>query len=146
MMQRLVICLVPLVLLVGCNSKPATTEITGTVTFKGAPIPAGDVTFMPDVTISGGQMKMYMVKEGKYDSKADTGNGVVPGGLLPGKYKVRINGYDGKQIPMYYSGKQIFNAIELEIEIAGSGGVITQDFTVPDSAGENVKYIETADF
>ncbi len=146
MMERILVWLLPLVLFVGCNSKSGTTEISGTVTFKGAPIPAGDVTFMPDVSIAGGQMKMYMVKEGKYDSKVDTGNGVVPGGLLPGKYKVRINGYDGKQIPMYYSGKQIFNAIELEIEVAGSGGAITQDFTVPDSAGQNVKYIETADF
>ncbi len=130
-----------LVVLVGCGpSKPALTEVSGSVTFKGKPIPAGDVSFTPDASIPGGQLKMYMVKDGKYDSAQTPGEG-----LLPGKYKVRINGYDGVQVPNFYSGKQIFNAIEQEIEIA-AGEKITKDFVVPDSAGENIKYIQTADF
>ena len=134
------ICFLGLVSLLGCGkAAPALTEISGTVTFKGQPIPAGDVNFSPDVSISGGQSRMYMVKDGKYDSAQTQGNG-----LLPGKYKVRVAGYDGKQIPMYMNGKQIFNAIELDIEIGT--GKVTKDFEVPDSAGENVKFIETADF
>lgn len=128
-----------IVLALGCNSKPALTEISGTVTFKGTLIPAGDVSFTPDVSISGGQLQMYMVKDGKYDSALTPGTG-----LLPGKYKVRINGYDGKQIKNYYSGKQIFNAVEEQIEI--TAGKMTKDFVVPDSAGQNIKYVETADF
>lgn len=124
----------------GCSNQPALTEVSGTVTFKGQPIPAGDVSFTPDATVSGGQLRMYFVKEGKFNS-ADT-----PGqGLSPGKYKVRINGYDGKQIPMYFSGKQIFNAYELEMQIS-DGGNLTKDFVVPDALGENIKYTETADF
>lgn len=133
------LAMVAVLLMTGCESKPATTEISGTVIFKGQPIPAGDVSFTPDVSIPNGQMQMYMVKDGKYSS-ADT-----PGsGLLPGKYKVRIAGYDGKQVPMFFSGKQIFNAIEREIVV--TEGSMTQDFEVPDRAGENIKYIETADF
>lgn len=124
----------------GCSNQPALTEISGTVTFKGQPIPAGDVSFTPDATIPGGQLRMYFVKDGKYNSAEKAGQG-----LLPGKYKVRINGYDGKQIPMYFNGKQIFNAYELEMEIAG-GGTVTQDLVVPDALGENIKYTETADF
>jgi hypothetical protein len=128
-----------LALVVGCSREPARTEISGTVTFKGQPIPAGDVSFTPDVSIAGGQLQMYMVKDGKYSS-ADT-----PGaGLLPGKYTVRIAGYDGKQVPMYFSGKQIFNAVQEEIVI--TAGNMTKDFVVPDAAGQNIKYVETADF
>ena len=139
------ICLLGLVSLLGCGkAAPALTEISGTVTFKGQPIPAGDVNFTPDVSISGGQSRMYMVKDGKYDSAQKQKDGSVPGGLLPGKYKVRVAGYDGKQVPMFMDGKQIFNAIELEMEIGT--GKVTQNFEVPDSAGENVKFIETADF
>lgn len=124
----------------GCSSKPALTEISGTVTFKGQPIPAGDVTFTPDVSIPSGELRMYMVKDGKFDSKEKPGTG-----LRPGKYSVRINGYDGKQIPMYFSGKQIFNPYQLEMEI-GTGSGVKQDFVVPDALGENIKYTETADF
>lgn len=125
--------------LVGCNSKPKLTEISGTVTFKGQPIPAGDVSFTPDVSVVGGQLQMYMVKDGKYDSTQ-----TPEMGLLPGKYKVRINGYDGKQIPNYFSGKQIFNPVEEQIEI--TSGKMTKDFVIPESAGQNIKYVETADF
>lgn len=128
-----------LLVLVGCESKPTLTEISGTVTFKGQPIPAGDVSFTPEVSVAGGQLQMYMVKDGKYDSTQTPGMG-----LLPGKYKVRINGYDGKQIPNFYSGKQIFNAVEEQIEI--TSGKMTKDFVVPDAAGQNIKYVETADF
>ncbi len=128
-----------LLVMVGCDSKPKLTEISGTVTFKGQPIPAGDVSFTPEVSVTGGQLQMYMVKDGKYDS-AQT----PESGLLPGKYKVRINGYDGKQIPNYFSGKQIFNAVEEQIEI--TAGKMTKDFVVPDAAGQNIKYVETADF
>lgn len=128
-----------LLVIVGCDSKPKLTEISGTVTFKGQPIPAGDVSFTPEVSVSGGQLQMYMVKDGKYDSAQTPGSG-----LLPGKYKVRINGYDGKQIPNFYSGKQIFNAVEEQIEI--TAGKMTKDFVVPDAAGQNIKYVETADF
>jgi|694.fasta_scaffold05847_5 hypothetical protein len=124
----------------GCSNQPALIEISGTVTFKGSPIPAGDVSFMPDVTVAGGQLRMYMVKEGKFDSVQTPGMG-----LLPGKYKVRVNGYDGKQIPRYFSGKQIFNPYELEMEIA-TGISVSQDFVVPEALGENIKYTETADF
>jgi len=124
----------------GCSNQPALTEISGTVNFKGSPIPAGDVSFMPDVSVAGGQLRMYMVKDGKFDSVQTPGMG-----LLPGKYKVRINGYDGKQIPRYFSGKQIFNPYELEMEIA-TGKSVTQDFVIPEALGENIKYTETADF
>ncbi len=80
----------------------------------------------------------FQIKDGKYDSAQGE-----PAGLAPGKYKVRIGGFDGKRIPMWGQGKQIFNPIEDQCEI--SEGKATQDFEVPASAGQNVKIEPTAD-
>jgi hypothetical protein len=124
---------------VGCDSAPPMAQISGTVTFKGKPIPAGNVMFTPDVEAKGGQIRMFMVTEGKYDSAKET----VPG-LPPGNYTVTIAGYDGVRIPMYFQGKQIFNSVKENVTVpAGSS---TKDFLVPDSAGVNVKIFATADF
>jgi hypothetical protein len=137
MMIRLLLGL--MLVITGCSSKTPSGQISGTVTFKGSPVPAGEVTFTPDVTIANGQVRQYVIKEGKYDSSANPDDG-----LLPGRYRVRIAGYDGKQVPMFYSGKQICNAIEQDIDIGLESA--TKDFVVPESAGENIQYIETADF
>lgn len=115
------------------------SQISGTVTYKGKPIPAGNVMFTPDVSIAGGQIRMFMVTDGVFDSSKDPSPG-----LMPGKYDVTIAGYDGKKIPMYFQGKQIFNAVKEPIEV-GTGST-KKDFVVPDSAGVNVKIFETADF
>lgn len=139
MIRYCVVMLLGLGMVVGCSNEPPKSEISGTVTFKGEPIPAGDISFTPDVSIVGGQLQMYMIKDGKFNSEDKPGSG-----LLPGAYKIRINGYDGKQIPMYFSGKQIFNAIEESIVV--DQPKMTRDFVVPEAAGRNVKYIETADF
>ncbi len=114
-------------------------QVSGTVTFKGKPIPAGNVMFTPDVNLSGGQIRMFNVKDGAYDSTKDPSPG-----LLPGKYEVTIQGYDGKQIPNFFQGKQIFNAVTESYEVPA--GNSTKDFVVPDSAGVNVRIFETADF
>jgi hypothetical protein len=134
----LLLCFVS-VFVTGCESKPPMAQVSGTVTFKGKPIPAGNVMFTPDVNLPGGQIRMFNVKDGAYDSTKDPSPG-----LLPGTYEVTIQGYDGKQIPNFFQGKQIFNAVKEPFVVpAGSS---KKDFVVPDSAGENVKVFATADF
>lgn len=136
----IILLLCPFALLsLGCGGKPPMSQVSGTVKFKGNPIPAGNVMFVPDVSISGGQVRMFMVTDGVFDSTKDPSPG-----LLPGKYEVTISGYDGKKIPMFFQGKQIFNAVKEPVEIAA--GSTKKDFVVPDSAGVNVKVFETADF
>jgi hypothetical protein len=63
--------------------------------------------------------------------------------LNPGVYFVRIAGFDGKKIPMYGQGKQIFNPIEEKFTVPE--GSTTKDWEIPDSAGANVKIQPTAD-
>lgn len=124
---------------VGCNPAPKVAQISGTVTFKGQPVPAGYVTFTPDVaTGTLGQVVGFQIKDGKYDSKAN-----VPPGLPPGSYKIRIGGFDGVKIPMWGQGKQIFNPIEDNCTV--TDGTSTKDFEIPESAGKNVKIEPTAD-
>ncbi len=138
-MVRLLLLLVPLILLAGCDSSPPLAQISGTVTFKGKPIPAGNLTFTPDVNASGGKQRMLTVVDGKFDSAKEK-----EPGILPGQYDVTIAGYDGVRIKMFFQGKQIFNAVHEMHTIPP--GTSTKDFAVPDSAGVNVKIFETADF
>ncbi|MDX1929985.1 MAG: hypothetical protein SFV81_25890 [Pirellulaceae bacterium] len=129
-----------LLVVVGCNSKPKLSQISGKVTFKDQPVPAGYVSFTPDME-SGteGQIRVFMVKDGVYDSATD-----AEPGIKPGSYKIDIAGFDGKQIPMYYQGKQIFNPVKDKHVVPE--GVSTKDFVVPASAGQNIRYEQTADF
>ena len=115
------------------------SQLSGTVTFKGKPIPAGNVMFTPDVSVVGGQIRMFMVKDGLYDSSKDPSPG-----LKAGQYEVTIMGYDGKQIPNFFQGKQIFNSVSEAMTV--QQGASKKDFNVPDSAGVNVKIFETGDF
>jgi hypothetical protein len=127
------------VILSGCGGVEPMAQVSGTVTFKGKPIPAGNVMFTPDVSLSGGQVRMFMVKDGAYDSSKDPSPG-----LKPRKYEVTVMGYDGNRIPNYFQGKQIFNAVTEPMTVAP--GESKKDFVVPDSAGVNVKTFETGDF
>ena len=63
----------------GCNPASKVAQISGTVTFKGKPVPAGYITFTPDVASDSlGQVVGFQIQNGKYDSKAN-----VPSGLPP---------------------------------------------------------------
>jgi hypothetical protein len=124
----------------GCSSKPKLSELSGKVTFKGQPVPAGYISFAPDVGSGNkGPLKVFQIKEGVYDSAKET-----PPGLPAGPYFVRIAGFDGKRIPMYGQGKQIFNEVT-DLQHTVPEGASTKDFVIPDSAGQNVKIQPTAD-
>src|SRR5262245_53822626 len=81
----------------GCSSGPETGHLSGKVTFKDHPVPAGWIQFTPDVAAGGlGQSRVYQVKEGKYDSTKES-----QPALTPGTYLIRIAGFDGKKLPYF---------------------------------------------
>jgi hypothetical protein len=128
-----------LLLAAGCSSKPTPAQLSGKVTFKGQPVPAGYISFTPDVGAGGlGQIKVLQIKDGVYDSSKES-----EPGINPGPYLIRIAGFDGKRIPLYGQGKQIFNPVDDTFTVPE--GTSTKDFVIPDSAGENVKIQPTAD-
>lgn len=127
------------VILAGCTSQPPIAHLSGKVTLKGQPVPAGWISFTPDA--GGGTLglvKVMQIKDGAYDSSKEN-----PPGIPPGKYFVKIAGFDGKKIPMYGQGKQIFNMVEEKCTI--EPGAATKDWIIPESASENVKIQPTAD-
>ncbi len=128
----------------GCTKQPKLAQISGTVTFKGQPVPAGYVSFTPDVASgNSGPLHVFQIKDGVFDSSLDTSPGQVSG-LPPGHYFIRIAGFDGKKIPFFGQGKQIFNEVT-DLEHTVPEGVSTKDFVVPESAGQNVIIQRTAD-
>jgi len=138
--RRILIVLTCLAVLSGCSSKPKPAQLSGKVTFKGQPVPAGYVSLAPDVgNGTKGPLRVFQVKDGVYDSAKDT-----PSGIDPGSYMVRIAGFDGVKIPFFGQGKQIFNEVT-DLYITVPDGTSTKDFVIPESAGQNVKIQRTAD-
>lgn len=128
-----------LALAAGCGpSGPVLVPLSGTVTFKGQPVPAGYLSFTPPA--GAGTVRVVQIKDGKYNTADIVG---PEKGVHPGPNKVRIAGFDGKVIPLWGQGKQIFNPVEEDFTVPAGGG--TKDFVVPDAAGKNVKIEPTSD-
>src|SRR5262245_11790557 len=129
-----------LVIALGCSPKPKTVQLSGKVTFKGQPVPAGYIIFMPDVGNGNrGSSKLLKIKDGVYDSSQEPPDQA----LTPGAYQLRIAGFDGQILPRFNQGKQIFNPVDETLVVPDN--VSTKDFTIPDSAGQNVQISPTDD-
>jgi hypothetical protein len=133
--NRLVLCL--LIIFAGCTSKPKMAQLSGKVTFKGQPVPAGFISFTPD--IGQGEIRVLQIKDGMYDSAHQT-----PPGIPPGHYMLRVSGFDGVRSPGFGQGKQIFNEW-IDIDFTIPEGTSAKDFEVPEHLGQNVKIQRTAD-
>lgn len=128
-----------LLMLTSCSSKPKLAQLSGMVTFKNQPVPAGWISFTPDVAAGGlGAVRVFQIKEGAYDSAKEQAPGIQAG-----SYFVKIAGFDGKKIPLWGQGKQIFNVVDTTFVVPP--GTTTKDWLIPDSAGHNVKIVPTAD-
>src|SRR5262245_62070959 len=110
----------------GCGgTEKKVGQLKGKVTFKGVPVPAGFISFTPDASKGNqGSVKVAQIKDGEYDTSLAADPGVTPGPTV-----IRIAGFDGKKIPYWAQGKQIFNIYELRDTLAE--GEAKKDFTVP---------------
>jgi hypothetical protein len=126
------LCLLLVILLVGCAKPgPQLYDVSGSVTFDGQPIPKGTVLFQPDESKGcTGSAGIALIRDGKYDTAAEGGTGVVGGPHL-----VRIVGLDGKPIDsMSPDGIPLFPDYTTTVDLPKANS--TQDFAVPkDSKG-----------
>ena len=123
----------------GCAKEAKVGQLCGAVTFKGKPVPAGYISFMPVATAgNSGQVKVAQIRDGLYDTAMETNPGIFPGGTI-----IRIAGFDGKKQKGFSQGKQIFNPYELRATVPE--GTATMDFTVPPSAAERLRIEPTSD-
>jgi hypothetical protein len=122
----------------GCGGgKRETVNVSGTVTFKGKPVPSGFINFMPDFAGGNkGEVKGFPIVDGAYN----TAEGSSPG-IYAGANVITISGFDGKKQNLWPKGKQIFNPFELKENVSEG----KKDYVVPDSAGQNVRVVPTAD-
>ncbi len=120
--------LVPVVLQLGCSGEdgPQRYRVSGTVTFKGAPVPIGVIQFTPDATQgNSGPPAFADIKDGKYDSD------VAGKGFIGGPQIVAVDAFSGKNIdpdllpngePILQGYQKVFNMeknqdVTLDIEL-----------------------------
>jgi hypothetical protein len=130
MKTRLLSLAVLVALAAGCGpSGPARFDVSGEVSYRGKPLPAGILIFDPDPKRGGDGPQGYAhVKEGKYDTR-DRGRPVTVGPAL-----VRIQGFDGVAQGEMLLGKKLFPDVIVDAELDPSRS--TLDFTVPASAAK----------
>lgn len=109
----------------GCSSGDRNLEVSGTVTFKGTPVPMGTILFEPDAAKGNkGRGVMAEIKDGAYRSR--------PGqGVVGGPHVVRIVGFDGKGDARGESmrGSPLFSEQVRHVDLSQSSRSI-QDFDI----------------
>ncbi len=113
-----------LLCLTGCNSGEKLYDVSGTVTFDGKPVPAGNVFFDPDPTRGGtGTQGIAEIVNGKYTT-AVNGRGV-----RGGAYNVRILGYDGRRGNEAPFGQPLFDEYQEKKDLPAANTEV--NFDVP---------------
>src|SRR5438477_2758334 len=115
------------VMLVGCGGRKI-YSLSGTITFQGKPVPAGQIVFEPDASAgNSGQAAFAKIKDGRYDTRIDGS------GTLGGPHLVRIHGRDGIPRGELLNGLPLFRR-DYETKVDLPKADAKQDFEVP--AGE----------
>ncbi|MBA2114515.1 hypothetical protein [Bremerella alba] len=111
----------------GCSGPvtegPDRFPLSGTVTYKGAPLPAGKIYFEPDGRKdNSGPMVTAEIKDGKYETP-------VGKGTVGGAHRVRIDGYDAKNVTEHNPlGDVLFSNHLIEVDLPKDKA--TEDFTI----------------
>lgn len=121
-------------LISGCGSAesgPTRYEVSGKVTYKGQPVPYGEIMFEPDSKKGNqGPAVTAVIKEGQY--KTEPGKGTVGGAMV-----VQIMGLDGKvpankdDAAMNPHGMSLFAGYKTEIDLPQKS--TTHDFEIPEN-------------
>ena len=122
-----IVALLGALICLGCNDGgPERFGVSGSVTYRGAPVPSGQIRFMPDRSKGNrGPQGFAEIIDGKFD--IDSRLGTITGPVL-----VVISGADGKDRDDERSrpyGNWLFknHKIAVDIESGGKG----MDFDVP---------------
>ncbi len=115
----------------GCGGPtgPPRYEVSGTVTYAGEPVPAGEVVFEPDPSKgNSGPQCRATINNGEYCTPSSSGS--VPGAVI-----VRVLGYDGKANPESQMGMQLFPVYETTMELPAEA-TAGQNIDIPASHGK----------
>ncbi|HWL07423.1 MAG TPA: hypothetical protein VNQ76_03315, partial [Planctomicrobium sp.] len=102
-------------LLAGCGAKqdgPQRFSVSGTVTYKGEPIPRGTVTISPNMAKGNeGPVGIAQIINGKYDTNASGAKSPIAGELL-----IQVDGY-GPANPNEEVPTPLFKSYVLEMSL-----------------------------
>jgi hypothetical protein len=120
-------------LALGCGSGSTGNRLSGKVTFKGQPVPAGKVLITPDSSKGNSGAPGYAnIQNGAYDTSAEGGQGVVAGAVI-----ISVEGIDPKPPPGAspdVTTTLLFSNYELPAELPDGDSV--KDIDVPESAAQ----------
>ncbi|MCE9568362.1 MAG: hypothetical protein K8U57_40695 [Planctomycetes bacterium] len=120
-----------LVGLTGCAEEKL-EDVTGTITYDGAHVPAGVVWFDPEPNHPGNPPQGYAyIKDGKFNS-VEKGRGVKPGAYL-----IRVEAFDGKPGNEQPLGKPLFTDYQEKRELPA--GKVDLEIKVPKQEPRNPK-------
>ncbi len=123
----LLLCLGGLSLGCGVSDGPTRYRVSGTVSFRGQPVPKGSITLEPDGDAgNSGPGGGAEIVNGRYSTGLE-------GGVVGGPYVIRIVGYDGVEANMagetLPDGKPLFRPFETTFDFPKES--ITKDFEIP---------------
>lgn len=125
-------------LVLGCSEGEEAYHISGTVTFKGTPIPTGRIQFTPDGSKgNSGQAGYAIIKDGKYDTSEPGGQGTVGGPMV-----ISIEGQDpGAVSTDKESGEEVIQSLFLPYQTSAELAKedTTWDHDVPADAADPKK-------
>jgi hypothetical protein len=84
----------------GCSPDKGLTDLSGTVTFQNAPVPAGVITIEPDPSRDGPQAAAG-IANGRFKSRPNYGS-------VSGPVVIRVEGYTGKPEGESIVGRPLF--------------------------------------
>jgi len=122
-----------LVLVAGCGDDTGLTRrysVSGTVTYKGAPVPKGNVAFIP--TKPGGREASGALNNGKFTLTTATPND----GALPGSYKVTVisQDVDTTELKEVAKGGQFHHDAKFAKAVAGATNLVPSKYKLPDTS------------
>jgi hypothetical protein len=122
-----------LLLAFGCGGD-GTARVTGKVTFKGAPVPAGKIYFNPDTAKGGKGASGYAdIINGYYDTSSSGGRDAPVGPVIIAVEGIDPGSKDTKDKSEDVAAKLLFARYEVSFDVP-KGGTVTKDIDVPASA------------
>jgi hypothetical protein len=120
-LPHMLLCMSLVVLFTACTKQPEPIHVSGTVTFRGQPVPKGLILIHPDRQQgNSGPFGIATIQDGKFDTKEMKGRGA-----MPGRVKFAITGYENVGVAEDYSdAPSLFPPFAVNKEIGPDATVI----------------------
>jgi hypothetical protein len=125
--QAVLVCALAIPLGACSDQSSGRFDLSGTVTFKGQPVPAGLIAINPDFSKGNdGPQGLAEIRNGRFDTRS------LDKGAPSGPVILMIDGFDGAAQPESPEGKPLFLGYKLSLDLPKQAS--EQNIEVPESA------------